>query len=193
MVSAEAPQIGQDSQDAQERAGFTIWLTGLSGAGKSTIARILERELATAGRGAEVLDGDVIRAHLSSELGFSKADRDTQVRRIGWLCQLLNRHGVVTIVAAISPYRETRDEVRATLPRFLEVYVECPIDKLAERDPKGLYKRALAGEIAHFTGVSDPNEPPLSPDVVCRTDGTQTAEESATAILAAARQRGFLP
>jgi adenylylsulfate kinase len=159
--------------------GITIWLTGLSGAGKSTIARALEPRLWEAGRRVEVLDGDVVRTHLSKGLGFSREDRDTNIRRIGWVCEVLNRHGVDAIVAAISPYRQTRDEVRARLPRFVEVYVDCPLDVLASRDPKGLYRKALAGEIAQFTGVSDPYEPPPSPEVVCHTDGTETVEESA--------------
>jgi adenylyl-sulfate kinase len=172
--------------------GTTIWLTGLSGAGKSTIARMLERRLRQAGRPVEVLDGDVVRTHLSAGLGWSRADRDANIRRIGWVCSLLNRHGIDAIVAAISPYRSTRDEVRARLPSFVEVYVECPVEVLAARDVKGLYKKALAGQIEHFTGVSDPYEPPLAPEVTCRSDGTQTTEQSAEAILAVLRTRGLL-
>jgi adenylyl-sulfate kinase len=170
------------SVPVESDAGTTVWLTGLSGAGKSTIAHILEGRLRDAGRRVEVLDGDVVRTHLSAGLGFSRVDRDANVRRIGWVCQLLNRHGVDVIVAAISPYRATRDEVRASLPHFVEVYVECPLDVLAARDPKGLYRRALAGEIENFTGVSDPYEPPSCPEVVCHTGDTETPAESAERI-----------
>jgi len=136
--------------------GFTIWFTGLSGAGKSTISAIVEQELRERGHKVEVLDGDVVRTHLSKGLGFSREDRDTNIRRIGWVCEVLTRNDVVAIAAAISPYREVRDEVRGKIGRFVEVYVECPIETLAERDVKGLYKKALAGEIGNFTGVSDP-------------------------------------
>lgn len=163
--------------------GFTIWFTGLSGAGKSTISLIVERELRERSLRVELLDGDVVRTHLSKGLGFSKEDRDTNIRRIGWVCEVLSRNGVVAIAAAISPYRGVRDELRAQIGRFVEVYVECPITTLAERDVKGLYKKALAGEIAHFTGVSDPYEPPLAPEVVCHTDGRETPEQSAQKVL----------
>jgi adenylyl-sulfate kinase len=125
----------------------------------------------------------VVRTNLSAGLGFSKEDRDTNVRRIGWVCELLNRHGVDAVVAAISPYREARDSVRGRVPHFVEVYAECPLDVLTSRDPKGLYKRALAGEIQHFTGVSDPYEPPLNPEVICPTD-RETPQESAERVLA---------
>lgn len=172
--------------------GVTIWLTGLSGAGKTTIAHVLERRLHAAGHHVELLDGDVVRTHLSAGLGFSKADRDANVLRIGWVCQLLNRHGVDAIVAAISPYRATRDAVRAQIPHFVEVYVDCPLDVLTDRDPKGLYRRARAGEMAHFTGISDPYEPPLKPAVICRTDGAQTPEECAANIVAELAARGLV-
>jgi adenylylsulfate kinase len=173
--------------------GTTIWLTGLSGSGKSTIADLLVARLGQLGRPVELLDGDVVRTHLSAGLGFSREDRDTNVRRVGWVCALLNRHGVDAVVALISPYRSARDDVRASVDRFLEVHVDCPIDVLVARDPKGLYKRALAGEIANFTGVSDPYEPPLRPDVLCRTDGPETPEASATRILDALAARGWSP
>ena len=171
--------------------GATIWFTGLSGAGKSTISNIVVERLRAAGRPVELLDGDVVRTNLSAGLGFSKADRDTNIRRIGWVCELLNRHGVDAVVAAISPYREARDAVRARVPRFVEVYAVCPIDVLSARDPKGLYKRALAGEIEHFTGVSDPYEPPLAPDVLCPTD-SETPADSAARVLALLESRGYL-
>jgi adenylyl-sulfate kinase len=145
--------------------GFTLWFTGLSGAGKSTVSEKVYAKLKEAGAKVELLDGDVVRTHLSKGLGFSKEDRDTNVRRIGFVCELLSRNGVIAIVAAISPYRAVREEVRASVGDFVEVYVHCPIEVLAERDVKGLYKKALNGEIPSFTGVSDPYEPPANPEV----------------------------
>src|ERR1700685_1387910 len=136
--------------------GFTVWLTGMSGAGKSTVSRLLEQRLRAIDARVEVLDGDVVRTHLSKGLGYSKEDRDENIRRIGFVSELLSRNGVVAIVAAISPYRAAREEVRARIPKFIEVYVECPVEVLASRDVKGLYRKALAGEILHFTGISDP-------------------------------------
>jgi adenylyl-sulfate kinase len=172
--------------------GFTIWFTGLSGAGKSTISAIVEQELRERGQKVEVLDGDVVRTHLSKGLGFSKEDRDTNIRRIGWVCEVLTRNDVVAIAAAISPYRAIRDEVRANIGRFVEVYVECSIEHLADRDVKGLYKKALAGELANFTGVSDPYEPPLQPEVVCYSDGRETPEQSAAKVIAKLEALGYL-
>jgi adenylyl-sulfate kinase len=157
--------------------GFTVWFTGLSGAGKTTAARLLEGRLRALGARVEVLDGDIVRTRLSKGLGFSKEDRDENVRRIGFVCEVLSNHGVIAIVAAISPYRATRDEVRARIPNFIEVYVECPMDVLIQRDVKGLYKQALRGGIPHFTGISDPYEPPLEPDATIHS-GTETPEES---------------
>ena len=154
--------------------GFTLWLTGLSGAGKTTLATELAHELRARRVTVEVLDGDQVRTNLSKGLGFSKEDRDTNIRRIGYVCRLLSRNGVAAISAAISPYREVREEVRRLVEqdgaRFVEVFVKCPIDVLAARDVKGLYKKALAGEIRGFTGVDDPYEPPLAPDVVIESD-----------------------
>jgi len=172
-------------------AGFTIWFTGLSGAGKSTISEIVERELRARGHKVEVLDGDVVRTHLSKGLGFSKEDRDTNIRRIGWVCEVLTRNEVVAIAAAISPYREIRDEVRANVGRFVEVYVTAPIEVLADRDPKGLYRKALAGELPNFTGVSDPYEEPLNPEVTCLSDGSETPQESAAKVLAKLAELGY--
>jgi adenylyl-sulfate kinase len=149
--------------------GLALWLTGLSGAGKSTIAEGVAVELRRRGRRVEVLDGDAIRENLSKGLGFSKEDRDTNIRRIGFVAELLARNGVVVIVAAISPYRAVRDDVRARIERFVEVHVHCPLEELVRRDVKGLYRRALAGEIANFTGVSDPYEEPVQPEVVVDT------------------------
>ena len=160
-----------------EYKGATIWMTGLSGSGKSTVANMLAKRLRAVGARVEILDGDVVRTNLSKGLGFSKEDRDTNIRRIGFVCNLLSRNGVFAIAAAISPYRAIRDEVRAAAGDFVEVFTDCPLDTLVERDAKGLYKKALAGEIKNFTGVSDPYEPPESPEV--RVDSSrQTAEES---------------
>ena len=173
-------------------AGFTIWFTGLSGAGKSTISTLVEQELRDRGYKVELLDGDVVRTHLSKGLSFSKEDRDTNVRRIGWVCEVLTRNGVVAIAAAISPYRAVRDEVRERVGRFVEVFVECPLEMLAERDVKGLYRQAMAGTIQNFTGVSDPYEPPLQPEVICYSDGRETPEESAARVIARLERMGYV-
>jgi len=172
--------------------GLTIWFTGLSGAGKSTISEILERELRALGRNVEVLDGDVVRTHLSKGLGFSKEDRDTNIRRIGWVCEVLSRNGVFAIAAAISPYRAVRDEIRERHSgRFFEVFIDVPLEVAIQRDTKGLYKKALAGEIKGFTGIDDPYEPPLDPELVIHTD-RETPAQSAERILSALRQLGYL-
>jgi ATP sulfurylase/adenylyl-sulfate kinase len=175
-----------------EGKGFVVWLTGLSGAGKSTIASLLAAELAERGRRAEVLDGDEVRTNLSKGLGFSKEDRDTNIRRIGYVARLLARNGGVAITAAISPYREIRDEVRAQAPNFVEVFVRCSLDELVRRDVKGLYKKAIAGEIANFTGVSDPYEEPLTPEVLVDSE-RQTPAESVAAVLRHLERRGLVP
>ena len=173
--------------------GFTVWMTGLSGAGKSTISHLLEQRLRDAGWGVEVMDGDVVRTHLSKGLGFSREDRDTNILRIAFVASLLTRHGVAVITAAISPFAATRQQARKQIgPDFIEVYVECPLDELMRRDVKGLYARALRGEVPHFTGVSDPYEAPEQPDVTVHTD-RETVEESVDKILAVLRQRGYLP
>lgn len=150
--------------------GFAVWLTGLSGAGKSTLAERLMARLREQGAKVELLDGDIVRTHLSRGLGFSREDRDTNIRRIGFVAELLSRNGIIAVVAAISPYRDARDEVKRKIARFVEVHVDCPIEVLTLRDTKGLYKRALAGEIGNFTGISDPYEPPLDPSVVVHSD-----------------------
>lgn len=171
--------------------GFTIWFTGLSGAGKSTISTILENDFRARSLKVEVLDGDVVRTHLSKGLGFSKEDRDINIRRIGWVCHVLTRNDVVAIAAAISPYRAIRDEVRAMVGRFVEVYVDCPLETLIERDTKGLYKKALAGEIQQFTGVNDPYEAPLKPEVTIYS-ATETPAESAARIIKQLEELGYL-
>ncbi len=173
--------------------GCTVWFTGLSGAGKSTVSSLIEKELRVRNLRVEVLDGDVVRTNLSKGLGFSKEDRDTNIRRIGWVCEVLTRNGVVAIAAAISPYRDIRDEVRGKVGRFLEVYMECAIPVLADRDVKGLYKKALAGEIKNFTGVDDPYESPLNPEVICHTDGRETPQQSAAKVIAKLEELGYIP
>jgi adenylyl-sulfate kinase len=179
------------SADHGSHPGFTLWFTGLSGAGKSTISEIILRRLREAGRKVELLDGDVVRTHLSKGLGFSREDRDANVRRIGWVCEVLSRNGVIAIAAAISPYRNIREEIRARIPNFVEVFVDCPLDVVASRDVKGLYKKALAGEIPQFTGVSDPYEPPLHPEV--RVDSsTETPQQSADRIWATLENLGLV-
>ena len=172
-------------------SGFTIWFTGLSVAGKTTIAEQLERVLRDRGCKVESLDGDVVRTHLSKGLGFSKEDRDTNIRRIGFVAHLLQRNGVAVICSAISPYREIRDENRALIADFVEVYTKCPIEVLQERDVKGLYAKALKGEIPNFTGVSDPYEEPLNPEAVLETD-KETEEESLAKLVTKLEELGYL-
>lgn len=172
-------------------SGFVVWFTGLSGAGKSTLGAMLAAELRHRGVHVEVLDGDEVRTHLSKGLGFSKEDRDVNVRRIGFVAKLIARSGGCAITAAISPYRAIRDEQRAQIARFVEVYVRCSIPVLAERDAKGLYKKALAGEIKHFTGIDDPYEAPEHPEVIVDT-GVETREESLARILARLEELGYV-
>lgn len=165
-----------------QQKGFTVWLTGLSGTGKTTLSQLIAPELRARSINVEVLDGDEVRTNLSKGLGFSKEDRDTNIRRIGYVSRLLARNGVGVISAAISPYRKIRDEVRRSIEAdgvpFIEVYLRCPIDVLAERDVKELYRKALSGEIAGFTGVSDPYEAPEEPDIVIESDRESVAESA---------------
>jgi adenylylsulfate kinase len=170
--------------------GFCIWLTGLSGSGKTTIAQKLIEHFKDK-RYIEAMDGDEIRQGLSRNLGFSKDDRNEHNRRVIFCSKLLARNGVIVVVALISPYRETRAFAKEEIPNTIEVFVNAPIDVCIERDPKGLYKKALAGEIKQFTGIDDPYEEPLEPDIEVRTD-KETVEESVGKILAAAREKGFL-
>jgi adenylylsulfate kinase len=162
--------------------GLVLWLTGLSGAGKSTVAAKLAPALAERGHRVELLDGDEVRTNLCQGLGFSRADRDTNIARIGYVAGKLAKHGVVVLVAAISPYRQARDQVRASVDRFVEVHVAAPVGVCAERDPKGLYAKALSGELPHFTGVSDPYEPPPAPEIVLHTED-QSVDESVHQLL----------
>jgi len=172
--------------------GFTLWFTGLSGAGKSTLAQEVRTVLADRGCRVEILDGDEVRTNLSKGLGFSKEDRDTNIRRIGYVARLLSRNGIVAITAAISPYREIRDEVRGQHEaKFVEVYVECSIDELVRRDKKGLYAKALAGEIKNFTGISDPYEPPPAADVHVHSD-RETVQESTAVIVRWLERQGLI-
>jgi len=171
--------------------GFTIWLTGMSGAGKSTISERLAMRFRHANAKVELLDGDVVRSNLSQGLGFSREDRDTNIRRIGFVSELLSRNGVIVVVAAISPYRETREEVKSRIANFVEVFVECPVSVLAERDVKGLYKKALAGEVGNFTGISDPYEAPLNPDVVVQSD-RESVEDSVDKIWRKLLEKGLV-
>ena len=171
--------------------GCTIWLTGLSGSGKSTIAHLVEQRLKERGVKVEVLDGDVVRTHLSKGLGFSREDRDTNIKRIAFVCSLLTRNGVVCVSAAISPYREARAWARQEIGNFVEVYVKCPIDVCRERDVKGLYKLAEEGKLQNFTGVDDPYEKPEHPELVIETD-KETVEESVARIFAKLVELGYL-
>ena len=178
-----------------ERNGFTVWLTGLSAAGKSTIGRIVADELERRGVLVEVLDGDVVRTHLSKGLGFSKEDRDTNIERIGWVASRLTRHGGAVICAAISPYEETRRKARTAVEpfgAFVEVYVKASVDECARRDVNGLYAKAFAGEIKGFTGVDDPYEAPAAAEIVVDTE-TETPEESAQIVVAKLEELGLVP
>ena len=169
-------------RQANRERGVVIWFTGLSGSGKSTIAHVVEEALVDAGIPVEMLDGDIVRENLSKGLGFSKQDRDINIRRIAFVAHLLQRNGVFVITAAISPYRAIRDEGRAMIKDFVEVFADAPLDVCEQRDVKGLYAKARAGEIKEFTGIDDPYEPPLNPEVVCRTD-RESVEESARKVL----------
>ena len=171
--------------------GFTIWFTGLSGSGKSTLSDVVEHRLRERGRNVEVLDGDVVRTNLSKGLGFSREDRDTNIKRIAFVCKLLTRNGVACISAAISPYIETREWSRREIGNFVEVYVKCPIDVCRQRDVKGLYKRADAGLLKGFTGVDDPYEEPLNPELVIESNKV-SIEEGADLIIAKLEELGYL-
>jgi adenylylsulfate kinase len=172
--------------------GFTLWFTGLSGAGKTTVAEIVEHELRDRAGTVEVLDGDIVRTNLSKGLGFSRDDRDTNVLRIGFVANLLTRNGVPVIVSAISPYKEARDQVRREIGEdFIEIFVDCPVEVCAERDVKGLYKKAYSGEIPEFTGVSDPYEPPAAPELTLRTN-EEEPQDSARRVIEKLEELGYL-
>jgi len=184
--------IYKSNNNKMEQKGFTLWFTGLSGAGKTTIAQRVEQTLRERGFKVELLDGDVVRTNLSKGLGFSKEDRDTNIKRIGFVCKLLTRNGVIAIASAISPYREVRDYNRQQIGDFVEVFVKCPLETCIQRDVKGLYQKALAGEIKNYTGVSDPYEEPLNPEIIVETD-RESVEESTAKILAKLTELGYLP
>ena len=171
--------------------GFTIWFTGLSGSGKSTLSEIIEERLKARGRNVEVLDGDIVRTHLSKGLGFSREDRDTNIKRIAFVCSLLTRNGVICISAAIAPYREAREWARKEIGNFAEVYVKCPLEVCRQRDVKGLYKLVDEGKIKNFTGVDDPYEEPEHAELVIETD-KETVEESVARIFAKLEELGYL-
>ena len=171
--------------------GLTIWFTGLSGAGKSTLAEVIERRLKDQGRNVEILDGDIVRTHLSKGLGFSREDRDTNIKRIAFVCSLLTRNGVVCISAAIAPYREAREWARREIGDFVEVYLKCPIEVCRQRDVKGLYKLVDEGKIKNFTGVDDPYEEPENPELVIETD-KESVGESVSRIFAKLVELGYL-
>ena len=177
---------------ASEHKGVTIWFTGLSGAGKTTINDALTAKLRDRGVKLEVLDGDIVRTNLTKGLTFSKEDRDENVRRIGFVADLLTRNGVIVTVAAISPYRAIREEVRERIGDFMEVYVSAPVEVCEERDVKGLYKKARSGEIKQFTGISDPYEAPTNPEVNCETH-KETLDESVNKVIAKLEEMGNLP
>ena len=171
--------------------GFTIWFTGLSGSGKSTLSTLLQERLGERGRNVEILDGDIVRTHLSKGLSFSKEDRDTNIKRIAFVCSLLTRNGVATVSAAIAPYREARAWARKEIGNFVEVYVKCPIEVCRERDVKGLYKLADEGKLKGFTGVDDPYEEPEHPELVVETD-KETPAQSVQRILLKLQELGYL-
>lgn len=173
-------------------SAFTVWLTGLPASGKTTIAECLSGWLANQKISHEVFDGDVIRKHLSYDLGFSKRDRDANVKRVAYICSLLNKHGICCVVAMISPFKETRNYVRQLIENFVEIYVDCPLEECIARDPKGLYKKALAGEIQEFTGISSPYESPDNPELHFRTD-KETIDEILDSITNFIIQKFMLP
>ena len=177
---------------SDQQKGFTLWMTGLSGAGKTTIAKIVEAELKSRGLKIERLDGDVVRQSLTRDLGFSKEDRDKNIERVTFVAKLLSRNGVGVIASFISPYQSVRDRVRAETTNFIEVFVNAPLEVCAERDVKGLYAKAFAGEIPNFTGVSDPYEPPANPEIVVNTH-EETPEESAQKLISYLEQHGYIP
>jgi adenylylsulfate kinase len=174
-----------------EHKGVTIWFTGLSGAGKTTISEQVAIKLKEQGYKLEVLDGDIVRTNLTKGLGFSKEDRDENIRRIGFVSNLLTRNGVIVIVSAISPYRDVREEVRGKIGNFVEVFVNAPLNVCEDRDVKGLYKKARSGEIKLFTGISDPYEAPLNPEIECRTD-LEELDESVNKVFEGLEKLGYL-
>jgi len=181
----------KEEKRKMKQRGVTVWFTGLSGAGKTTITKAVEEVLRAKGYGLEILDGDVVRENLTKGLGFSKADRDENIRRIGFVANLLTRNGVIVLVSAISPYREIREEVRQKIGSFVEVFVNAPLEVCETRDVKGLYKRARSGEIKSFTGIDDPYEAPLNPEIECHTD-TEELSESVEKVIKKLEDLGYI-
>ena len=173
------------------QTGFTLWFTGLSGSGKSTLSKLICETLLAASIKVELLDGNVVRTNLSRGLGFSREDRGENIRRIGFVCELLSRNGIIAITAAISPYRADRDELRARIGNFVEVYMSCPLDVLIQRDVKGLYAKALAGELNHFTGISDPYEPPLAAEITVDS-ASETVAQGAAKVMTRLEELGLI-
>jgi adenylyl-sulfate kinase len=173
-------------------SGCTLWFTGLSGSGKSTLSQLVASRLRAGGARVEVLDGDITRTLLCQGLGFSREDREENIRRIGFVCELLSRNGVIAIAAAISPYRASRDELRKRIPNFIEIHMNCPVEVLIERDVKGLYKKALAGEIKQFTGISDPYESPVAPELTIDSSA-ESIESSVARILCRLAELKIIP
>jgi len=173
-----------------DQKGFTLWLTGLSGSGKTAIAKVVAQELRDRGLKVERLDGDIVRQSLTSDLGFTKADRNENIKRVTFVAKLLTRNGVAVVCSFISPYRARRAKTRQEIGEFIEVFVECPVEVCAERDVKGLYAKAFAGEIKDFTGVSDPYEEPENPEIVCHT-AEETVEESVAQVIAYLEEHGY--
>ena len=175
-----------------EAQGFTLWFTGLPCSGKTTVSKIVEKELRSRGLSVESLDGDEVRRHLSKDLGFNKEDRDAHIERIGFIAKLLSRNGVATLAAFVSPYRTVRDHLRSEVENFVEVYVKCPLEDCMQRDVKGMYRKAIAGEIQNFTGISDPYEEPLDPEIVIETN-KETPTESAGHVIRNLESLGCIP
>ncbi len=184
---SEATDGAYAGSSVARQQGLTVWFTGLSAAGKTTICRAVATELLAHGLQVEVIDGDVIRNYLCKDLGFSKHDRDENIRRIAFVAQLLTRNGAIVLVSAISPYRAARDAARHSIGDFMEVYVNTPLAVCEVRDPKDLYKKARAGEITGFTGIDDPYEPPMGPETICNTDQESTRESSSKVVAAVLR------
>jgi adenylyl-sulfate kinase len=175
-----------------DQKGFTLWFTGLSGSGKTAMAKLIEQELRNRDLKVERLDGDIVRQSLTRDLGFSKEDRDKNIERVTFVAKLLTRNGVAVLCSFISPYRERRAKTRQEIGEFIEVYVECSVEECARRDVKGMYAKAFAGEIKEFTGVSDPYEAPENPEIVCNT-AHETVKESTAKVIAYLEEHGYIP
>jgi adenylylsulfate kinase len=192
MTESARQQANPSTNRHHAQAGFVLWFTGLSGAGKTTLAKLIEQELKTRGVQVERLDGDVVRQSLTADLGFSKEDRDKNIQRVTFVAKLLSRNGVGVLASFISPYRATRDWVRGEVTNFIEVFVDCSLEECIRRDVKGFYSKALAGEIPEFTGVSDPYEAPLNPEISLNTTD-ESIEESLAQIMSYLEEQGYVP